>query len=222
MGATAGGSITSRPSSTQRVAEPSLASSTAPGGACPSRNFLCGLTVSYGKKMSLRICVACVAALLPMSLAPGHARAQGPDLPPIPRLSGICHLADGPKRGWASATLRSLGVRVSHPPEWSARESTGPRIEFVTGDRVMARLWAVDTGGVAPAAWLERQDRTAGGGRCQTVVLGGSRGRQCFDPTTGTWTTFLIAAHRVIAVEAPGTLSRETHCGILMSVREGP
>lgn len=165
------------------------------------------------------MCVAGIAALLQMTLA--QARAQGPDLPPIPRMSGICQLADGPKRGWASVTLRPLGVRVSHPPEWSARETTERRIELASGNRVMVRLWAVDTGGVAPSAWLQRQDPTRAG-RCQMVQLGGSRGRQCFDRTADTWTTFLIVAQRVIAIEARGALSRETHCGILISVREGP
>lgn len=168
--------------------------------------------------MSPQISAACVVALLLMSVAPAPGAAQGPDLPQVPRLSGICQITDGPSRGWAGYASSALGVRVSRPPEWSPRER-GKRIEFVAADRVMLLVREVNIEGAAPAVWLRRA-RTPEGGRCHAVVLGTFRGRQCFDPAAGRWTTFLMTSHRVVAVEVPGTLAREIHCGVLMSFED--
>ena len=168
----------------------------------------------------MRPCIAFAAMVVLLTgLATLPGRAQGPDLPPLPRLQGVCQLSDGPAQGWSRYTASSLSVRVSFPAGWSARE-VGGRLELVAPDRVMARLRRVHTGGLSPVDWLRDQARRPDGARCRMVILGGFQGRQCFDSSADLWTTYLAGGGRVLAVEVPGSVTRQIHCGILMGIED--
>ncbi len=64
-------------------------------------------------------------------------------------------------------------------------------------------------------AWLRARLQVESAQQCRVVAIGPFVGHQCFNPAAGVWTTYLLAFNRVLAIEAPATLSREVHCGVL-------
>jgi len=162
---------------------------------------------------------AWAAILILLGFVTAAGRAQGPDLPPIPRMQGICVLTDGPRRDWTGYTA-GLGVRLSFPHDWSPREVADHRLELLQNGQPMLRLWEVDTGGLAPAAWLQQRASRPDARGCRLMALGVSTGQQCFGDAAQTWTTYLITPRRVLAVEVPAAVARETHCGILKSIED--
>ncbi len=164
--------------------------------------------------------LAASVVLLIVGTVPNLAAAQGPELPPAPRLRGICPLSDGPRQGWLTFTAPGLGVRISYPQNWVPREEGSQQVAFTAGDRVMLRTRIVDTGGLDPLGWLQARVRTEEGRRCRVVALESWIGHQCFDLTGQVWTTFLLTTNRVLAVEVPATLDRGVHCAILAGIDE--
>ncbi|MGQ0571356.1 MAG: hypothetical protein ACT4P5_17775 [Armatimonadota bacterium] len=162
---------------------------------------------------------ACAAILVVLGLVTTSGRAQGPDLPPVPRMQGICMLTDGPRRDWTGYTA-GLGVRLSFPQDWSPREVADHRLELLQNGRPMLRLWEVDTDGLAPTAWLQQRASRPDARGCRLMALGASTGQQCFGDAAQTWTTYLLTRRRVLAVEVPAAVVRETHCGILKSIKD--
>ncbi len=171
--------------------------------------------------MNVRLPAASLAILLMAGATPSPVFSQGPDLPQVPRLTGICLLIDGPKAGWSTFTASALGVRIPYPPDWSPREEDGGRrLTFVAGGQTAVRVRSVDTAGLSPLEWLQARLRTDEARDCRVVTMGSLVGHQCFNPTTRTWTTYLLTSNHVLAVEAPATLARATHCGMLMGVED--
>ncbi len=169
--------------------------------------------------MNVLLRVACLAALMVVGATHGLAFAQGPDLPQVPRLQGICLLTDGPKPGWPTFTAAALGVRIPYPPNWSPRvENGGRRLSFKAGGQAMVLVRAIDTAGQSPTGWLQARLRTGERQRCRIVDIGGLMGQQCFNRTTRTWTTFVLTSNHVLAAEAPAALARELYCGMLMGM----
>lgn len=172
--------------------------------------------------MSARFAFGLLAAVALVSLLAERSGAQAPELPPLPRLHGICLPTDEPGSGWPVFTAAALRIRISHPPGWRPIVVGARQIEFIVADRLMLRLRVVDTGGLTPLAWLQARVRTGEGQGCRVVAIGAFVGHQCFERQTQVWTTFLLTSRRVLAVEVPATVAREIHCAMLGAVEEIP
>ncbi len=158
--------------------------------------------------------MACLTALVVVGATHGLAFSQGPDLPQVPRLQGICRLEDGPGPGWSTFRVPSLGLQMAHPFGWTPWQEPG-RVTFLAAGRIVIRISRIDTAGLDPMAWLRARLHVESAQQCRVVAIGPFVGHQCFNHAADVWTTYLLASNRVLAVEAPATLSREVHCGVL-------
>lgn len=155
-----------------------------------------------------------VLGLVVVGLTPLSGAAQAPDRPLLPRLGGICRIEDAPGPGWSTVRIQSLGLQIAYPFGWTPWEERGG-VTLLDAGRTVVRISRVDTSGLEPMAWLRMRVQAKTSQQCRVVAIGTSVAYYCLNSVDGGWTTYLLAVHRVLAVDVPAALSREVHCGVL-------